>query len=216
MISAALQDVEKVFTGKENVKGIMIFSLTGKTKHSNLSIPIQDSEDIGRSLVILWDALKKSGIKGGVISWIYAEGLIYMKDFDGGFIVSLTSSKSVENEMIQSMLDSSELLKGTFTDESEKSILSTIEEKKTKKIAAEQMLTESGLNEIVKKVKDSASNIAGSWIEYYFDDLVQEWIDMTQPRKSHLKNLVKAVSEYIDEGAKRNGFLNESSNIIGE
>ncbi|MBN1620870.1 hypothetical protein JW890_09120 [candidate division WOR-3 bacterium] len=216
MKSDVLKEVESAFSGIPEVKGIMIFNVMGKIKHSTLSVPLQDAEDVGRSIVILWDALKKSGVKSGTVNWIYLEGMIFLKDFNGGFLVALTSKKIAVSDIIKFFDSSSLILKDAFSDETEKNILDTIEEKKSKKFASEQLLSESGLNEIVSDIKDSASKIAGAWIEYYFDDLVQEWIDMTQPRKSHLKNLVKAVSEYIDEGNKRKDFIQKATKILGE
>ncbi len=216
MNSEALKGVESAFSKISEVKGIMIFNVTGKIKHSTLSIPLQDAEDIGRSIVILWDALKKSGVKSGTVNWIYLEGMIFMKDFNQGFLVAVTSKNIAGSDIIESFDASSLMLKDVFSDETEINILDTIEEKKSRKFASEQLLSESGLNEIVSEIKDSASKIAGTWIEYYFDDLVQEWIDMTQPRKSHLKNLIKAISEYIDEGSKRDDFIQKATTILGE
>ncbi|MBN1150723.1 hypothetical protein JXA84_05840 [candidate division WOR-3 bacterium] len=197
----SIADIEKSLGQIKSIKGFSIFDLTGKPIHSNS--PIKNGSDLGRSIVILCDALKKQEAKNDLITWKYSDGMIYLKGFRNGFFMAVTSEKFEEDATIRLIHDSAKKIESYITSTSEKK-------------PPESLLTESELNEIVRKLRKCAVEIEGQWIGWYFDQLVLDLIDIDQAGKYDLKNLIKYVSEHLSGSEKKKTFIEKALNIIGE
>lgn len=197
----------------ENVIGFIIYALNGSVKHKYIpkSVSLEEMDELGRELVIMWDALRKSGIKEGMVNWKYKEALIYMNSFSEGFLLAICNKDVNENNLIKVVEKSTDYLMGAdFDYEDWVSSLSARKEEMVNSKSSE----DDNIDAVIAKIKGLASKIAGPWIEYYFDGILENWLDRGKPRKYRLKELVSAVSEYIDEENARKKFEEESQKLI--
>lgn len=201
-----LKQIEDKLMLIPEIFGYFILSSDGKAKikHFPPSISATEIDILGRNLVIMWDSLKKSGIKEGMINLRYKEALIFLKSFDGGFILVFTSKAVNEHILIKTLKESSKFLSKNLSN-----AILDLNDSDDKKSRNE-------LDKIISKIKQKASEIAGPWMEYYFDEAVETWADIGKPRRIRLKELIDLMAENIDEEDLKEEFINQASEIIKE
>jgi len=134
-----------------------------------------------------------------------------MNNFPDGFLLVICTKEVNQSKIISLLEKSTEFLMGTDFDYQDW-VTKVTEKKKTKKTEGKEQ-QEDNINEIIQTIKETASKIAGPWIEYYFDGILETWIENGHRRKYRLNELVTAVSEYIDEDNARRKFIGECEKI---
>ncbi len=205
--------IEENIMKLEGVIGFVIYGSNGMVKHKYIppSISISEMYELGREIVIMWDALRKSGLKEGMINWKYKNALIYMNSFQDGFLLVICRKECNETNLISILEKSTEYLMGTDFDYED--WITTVSEKKKIKNLEGKDKQEDNIDEIIQVIKETASKIAGPWIEYYFDGILESWLENGHRRKYRLNELVTSVSEYIDEDNARRKFIGECEKI---